>query len=112
MDTNHYTSEEWADLLNHVYALLVREMEDASKSDSLEALYPSLVAGYEFFRRLRGEGFHAARPNDLGETQKEFYKMEDDLAKRLKELSQKLDPSDSKTKFYLDQAKKLFDVPF
>lgn len=106
------TPKEWKDLLHRVYALCIREIEEAAKENDIEARYPSLVLEYEFFRLLRGEGFHASRPYDLGDAQKEFYTMEDDLGKRLRELSQKLDPVDSRTKFYLDQAKKLFDAPF
>ena len=106
-----HSPKEWGDLVNNVYTLVLQDIEEASQSGAPEEYWPKLIVGYEFFRLLRGEGFHAARPNDLGETQKEFYKMEDDLVKRLKELSKKLDPNDSKVAFYLDHAKKLFDLP-
>ena len=107
-----FNREAWSTLVKKVYELVLQDIEEASQSDTPEEYWPKLVIGYEFFRLLRGEGFHASRPNDMGGQQKEFYEMEDDLMKRLKELSQKLSPNDSKTKFYIDEAKKSFDVPF
>ncbi len=64
---------------------------------------------YEFFRLLRGEAFLEVRPQ-TPEHQSEFYQMEDNLRKKIKELSAKLDPKNPAIKFHLDEAKKSFDI--
>jgi hypothetical protein len=46
----------------------------------------------------------------MADLQEEIYKMEDNLRKCLKELSKKLDPKNEKLLYYLNLAKKTFDL--
>ena len=62
---------------------------------------------YEFFRLLRGESFTDIRP-PTPEKQSEFYKMEDDISKRLQKIKDNLDFNDEKVKFYIEEAKKRY----
>jgi hypothetical protein len=75
----------------------------AGKED-LAMDYPKLVTMYEFFRLLRGEAFVGRRPH-TPEKQNEFYRMEDDIAKRIGELKKKINFSDERVQQYLNLAK-------
>lgn len=99
---------EWFRFAKDVYVLLSKEMEDALKSSDLPLMYPKLVVGYEFFRLVRGEAFHAQRPAGLGDHQKEIYRMEEKMWEKLGECRSRLDPADDRTKFHLDEMKKSF----
>jgi hypothetical protein len=106
-----YTAQAWYNLAENLYELIGRDVENVTDED-LPAAYPKLVVMYEFFRLVRGEAFHASRPAEVGEFQTKIYDMENDFAKKLAGLEAKLDPNDSKTKFYLDGMKKSFDLAY
>jgi predicted alternative tryptophan synthase beta-subunit len=106
-----YNPQNWYNLTKDLYELILAEIDNVS-SDTLQETYPKLVVMYEFFRLVRGEAFHSARPSDIGEFQKEIYKMEDSLAERLKQLERKLDTKDSKTSYHLDLIKKSFSLRY
>lgn len=106
-----YSPKNWYDLAKDLYELILTEINNVS-SETLPEIYPKLVVMYEFFRLVRGEAFQSARPPGIGEFQREIYKMEDDLAERLKQLENKLDAKDSKTLYYLDLMKKLFSLSY
>jgi hypothetical protein len=100
--------QEWYELTKKLYDLIILEMENVPEYE-LAVSYPKFLIMYEFFRLIRGEGFYSSRPPML-DLQREIYKMEDDLLKRLKELSKKLDPKDERLLYYLNFAKKTFDL--
>lgn len=106
-----HTSQSWYDLTKDLYELIVTDIDSVSP-DSLPEVYPKLVVMYEFFRLVRGEAFHSARPPGTSEFQKEIYKMESDLTERLKELEKQLDAGDSKTSYHLDVMKKSFSLKY
>lgn len=106
-----YSPQNWYDLAKDLYDLILTEINNVS-SDTLPEVYPKLVVMYEFFRLVRGEAFHHARPAGIREFQKEIYKMEDNLAECLKQLESKLDAGDSKISYYLDLMKKSFSLKY
>jgi predicted nucleotidyltransferase component of viral defense system len=106
-----YSPQNWYDLAKDLCELILAEIDNVS-SDALSEVYPKLVVMYEFFRLVRGEAFHSAHPAGIGEFQKEIYKMEDNLAERLKQLERKLDAKDSKTSYHLDLMKKSFNLKY
>jgi hypothetical protein len=106
-----YTPQNWYDLAKDLHDLILADISNVS-SDALPETYPKLVVMYEFFRLVRGEAFHAARPSGLGEFQKEIYKMEDDLAEHLKQLEKRLDVGDSRTSYHLDLMKESFSLKY
>ncbi|MEO0087875.1 MAG: hypothetical protein ABIK90_07365 [candidate division WOR-3 bacterium] len=89
--------------------MIDKELREAElgKVDLIE-VYPKLVVCYEFFRYLRGEFFYNSRPAGL-ECQKELYKLEKQLFKRIKKLREKIDLKDERTVYYLNMSKKMFD---
>jgi hypothetical protein len=110
--SNQLTPDEYYNLVKNIYQLILDEIEDIQtlvKVKFLHTTYPKLVTMYEFFRLLRGEAFLDIRPH-VSEHQNEFYQMEDNLQKKIKELSAKLDHNNPATKFHLDEAKKSFDI--
>lgn len=102
-----YTPEQWYDLGKSLHELIVSEIESISTQE-LPQLYPKLIIMYEFFRLVRGEAFYSSRPSGLGDAQHELYQMEDSLARQLKQLREKLDPSDGSVAYYLDLMNKSF----
>lgn len=104
-----YAPKDWYNLADDLHRLILSEINNVSV-DSLPEVYPKLAVMYEFFRLVRGEAFHSARPAGVGEFQEQIYKMENDLLDRLKVLGKKLDANDGKTKYYLDLMKKSFDL--
>ncbi len=95
--------------MKDLYELISVEIENTSDG-SLPEVYPSFIVMYEFFRLLRGEGFHGTRPSCIGQEQKEIYRLGDTLLGKLKEKAKKLNPRDDKTIFHLNQAKNLFEI--
>ncbi|TSC55728.1 MAG: hypothetical protein G01um101418_749 [Parcubacteria group bacterium Gr01-1014_18] len=106
-----HTPETWKSLILNSYEMILSEIDSASE-ENLPEVYPKLVILYEFFRLLRGEAFKSTRPFGIGDFQKEVYKMEDDLAQKLKPLEAKLDIKDSKTSYHLDLMKKSFSLHY
>lgn len=104
-----YAPKDWYNLADDLHQLILLEMNDIS-NDSLPEVYPKLAVMYEFFRLVRGEAFHSARPAGIGEFQERIYKMENDLLDHLAALRNKLDANDNKTKYYLDLMKKSFNL--
>jgi hypothetical protein len=100
--------QEWYELTKKLYDLIILEMENVPEYE-LAVSYPKFLIMYEFFRLIRGDSFYSSRP-PMVDLQREIYKMEDDLLKRLKELSKKLDPKDDRLLYYLNLAKKTFDL--
>ena len=103
--------EEWYELAEKLHDLILNDIENTS-SESLPEVYPKLVIMYEFFRLIRGEAFHSSRPSGISTFQKEIYKMEDNLAKRLKNLEKRLDTDDSRTSHCLNLMKKSFNLNY
>ncbi|MDP3764834.1 MAG: hypothetical protein Q8Q95_04445 [bacterium] len=106
-----YKPQEWYNLIKDLHGLIIEEINTVFP-DTLPELYPKLVAMYEFFRLVRGEAFNYSRPADMGNFQKEIYKMEDELKKHLKQLENKLDVDDEKTSYNLDLMKKMFSLKY
>lgn len=104
-----YTPEEWYAQAENIYSLISKEIENCD-DDSLSGSYPKFIIMYEFFRLLRGEAFYNMRPEVIGTVQSKIYAMEDDILAKIKELKKKIDPTDSKTKFYIDSMKKSFEA--
>lgn len=106
-----YKPQEWYNLIKDIYEIIIEEINVVS-SDTLPELYPKLVVMYEFFRLVRGESFSSYRPADIGDFQKEIYKMEDKLTEHLKQFENKLSIDDSKTSYNLDLMKKMFSLKY
>lgn len=102
-----YTPEEYVDLVSKIHKLIISEMEEALNTEEIYMVYPRLVNMYEFFRLLRGEAFHNLRP-PTPKRQTEFYKMEDEIMKKLDQIKGKLDFNDEKVKLYIDEAQKQY----
>lgn len=102
---------DYVNLLRQNYSLILSEFDyylSLRKTDAMAQAYPKLVILYEFFRLLRGEGFNN-RPN-VGELQQEFYKMENDIKMKLDLIKNQLDPNDQRTKYYIEQMQKYFNL--
>lgn len=110
VNMKNYTPHEWYEFAKNLHDLIIVELNNASGSEFLSQVYPKLIIMYEFFRLIRGEAFNSSRPYGLGELQKEIYKMEEDISKRLKDVENKLDPNDESAKFSLESMKKLFNL--
>jgi len=78
-NTKSYTPKKWYELAKDLYELIATDINEAS-TDILPKIYPKLVVMYEFFRLIREQDFHSKCPPDIGEFQKEIYKMEENLA--------------------------------
>lgn len=104
-----YSPQNWYDLAKDLYELIVADISNTS-ADSLSETYPKLIVMHEFFRLVRGEAFYSARPVGIGEFQKEIYKMENNLAERLKMLEKKLGAEDGETLHHLNVMKKSFSL--
>jgi hypothetical protein len=100
------TPEEYIKLVTDIHNLILKDIDNSRKED-LEMLYPRLITMYEFFRLLRGEAFSESRP-PTPEKQNSFYKMEDEIAKKIDEIKTKIDFNNDKTKFYIAEAQKAF----
>ncbi len=109
MNKTIINSDEYKDIATKLFALIQTEIEDCESKDSeaLEPLYPKLIVMYEFFRLLRGEAFLAHREPAPGFSA-DMYKMEDDIANRLKIIKTKIDPNSKRLKFYYDQLVSMF----
>ena len=108
-----YDPQGWYNLAKDLYELILTEINNVSGNDFLlPEIYPKLVVMYEFFRLVRGEAFDSLRPYGISEFQTEIYKMENDLANRLKQLAGKLNPDDERTLYYLDLMKKSFSLKY
>ena len=107
-----YNTKTWYEMVMKIYSLIDHEIYEAKNvnKDDLSLIFPKLIVMYEFFRLLRGEAFNFYRPPDSD--QKKFYAWEDEIAKQVEELAKKLDFNDNKTKFYLDEMKKSFDLEY
>jgi hypothetical protein len=107
-----YTPSEWYDIAEKLYKIIDGEMEriDSLGAEELPMAYPKMVVMYEFFRLIRGEAFLDVRQPGMGDKQKDLYRMEDELLRKLNSLKQKLDPKDKRTSFYLKEFKKRFDL--
>lgn len=101
-----YSPQKWYGLAKDLYELILGDINNVS-TDALPETYPKLVIMYEFFRLVRGEAFDTVRPLGVGKFQKEIYRMEDDLAERLKQLEKKLSAEDGQTSYHLDLMKKI-----
>ncbi len=95
-------------LADDLFTLIKKELIQAQSQEDVAETYPKLVLSVEFFRYIRGEFFHASRPSPI-ECQDKIYKMERELLDLLQALKTKIDKSDQRTKYYLDQNKELFD---
>ncbi|MEK7652275.1 MAG: hypothetical protein AAB351_03725 [Patescibacteria group bacterium] len=105
------TPEAWYELAEHLYKLTVSEIDRAMETDvDLPMIYPKLIICYQFFRQIRGEGFHTERPDGMGEWQKQIYAWEDDLWNRIVKLRNKLNPEDNKTNSYINEMKNVFNL--
>lgn len=103
------STEEYINFATELYKLIISEMNKIYSDEDLPQVYPKFVTMYEFFRLIRGESFANSRP-PLGDKQKDLYKMEDEIAQKLDEIKAKMKINDERTKYYIDQAKKDFDV--
>ena len=110
-----YTTQHWYDLSKDLYELIINEI-DSTSDYYLPEVYPDLVVMYEFFRLVRGDhgAFRSVCPPGMaGEGfQKEIYKMEYDLAEKLKPLEKKLDIKDGRTSANLDIIRKSFSLKY
>lgn len=100
------TPEEYADLVEKTYSLVIAEIESARKlsEDDRQAVYPKLIVMYEFFRCLRGEAFNDTRPHPTPEGKQEtFYKHEHFIRLRLDEVKHMTNVNSERTKYHLDQ---------
>lgn len=103
------TPEKYINLATELYKLIISEMNKIYSDEDLPQTYPKFVTMYEFFRLIRGESFMNSRP-PIGDKQKDLYKMEDEIAQKLDEIKARIKINDERTKYYIDQAKKDFDV--
>lgn len=101
--------KEYVIFATELHKLIISEMNKIYSDEDLPQMYPKFVTMYEFFRLVRGESFMNSRP-PIGDSQKDLYRMEDEIAQKLDEIKLKINPDDGKTKYYIDQAKKDFDV--
>ena len=101
------TPEEYSKLLSNIYKLIVSEIEKSEGEEDLAMIYPKLITMYEFFRLLRGEAFIDARPS-TPDKQKDFYKMEDDILKRINSVKRKVNFDDERVKHYIDLTQKSY----
>jgi hypothetical protein len=102
--------EKYIELLSNLHKLIILEIKQALKTNDIAMIYPRLVIMYEFFRLLRGEAFTEFRPHTPNE-QSTFYKMEDDIARRLDKVKNKIDFDDERVKYYIQKAHKWFLKP-
>ena len=102
-----YTPEEYIDLVSKIHKLITSEMEEVLNTEEIYMVYPKVVNMYEFFRLLRGEAFYKLRP-PTPKKQREFYKMEDEIKKKLDQIKIRLDFNDEKVRFYIDEAQKQY----
>lgn len=100
-------TDDYFSTAQHIYSLIEEEFRQAESKTDVAEIYPKLVISVEFFRYLRGEFFNSSHPAGTG-NQKNLYKMEDSLSKKLAKIKNKLDLSDSRTQSILGEAKKLF----
>lgn len=99
--------EEYISLVEDTHKLIMSEFDRAKTDKNLYMIYPKLVTMYEFFRLLRGESFTDVRP-PTPEKQKEFYKMEDEIGRKLQEIKSSVDFNDEKVKLYIEEAQKYY----
>lgn len=100
------TPEEYANLVENTYTLIINEIDSTCNlsRDDKQVVYPKLVFMYEFFRFLRGEAFFDSRPLPIMEgKQKEFYKMEDTILSKLREVKKSTDIKSPRTQYHLEQ---------
>jgi len=101
------TPEGYEKVITDIYNLILKEIDMAKSSDNLYMIYPKIITMYEFFRLLRGEAFTEHRPHTPSK-QNDFYKMEDEIAKKINELKTNVDFEDEKVKFYITEAQKAY----
>jgi hypothetical protein len=101
------TQEEYVKLVSDTYSLIVNDIDGMKDQQDLAVVYPKFITMYEFFRLLRGEAFTGHRPH-TPQQQKDFYRMENEIAARLETVRNKLDPSDERVTYYLSEAKKSY----
>lgn len=104
-------SYEYVKLVKQTYGLIIEEIDyylDPQKTGLLPQAYPNLVVLYEFFRQLRGEGFENRPP--AGENQHDFYRMENQIKLKLKEVRSRMDPGDESTQFYIKKMQGYFSL--
>ncbi len=106
-----HTPEDWYQFAKNLHELILSEMGSTSPN-FLPEVYPKIIIMYEFFRLVRGESFHSIRPTGLGNFQKEIYRMEGELTEKLKELEKNLGLGNERVLFYLDSAKKPFNLNY
>lgn len=100
---------DYCKLAEYLYTLIDAELKKVeSKEADLAEVYPKLVVCCEFFRYIRGEFFHSSRPFGL-DCQKRIYQLENQLSDRINKLKEQLDRKNSRTSYFLDLSKKLFD---
>ena len=100
---------DYCQMSEYLYSLIDSELTKVESNEAgIGEVYPKLVVCVEFFRYIRGEFFLEVRPSGLS-CQDSMYEMENKLGERVRNLRLKLDLNDSKNKYYLDLAKKIFD---
>lgn len=105
-----FTPDEWYALAKNLYEAISFEMDQAIEIPDPVQVYPKLVVAHEFFRLIRGELFTDLKLREpIVEKQRELYRMEDELLKKLDAVRAKLNLNDDRVGFYLDKMRKSFE---
>jgi len=88
-------SKQYPELVNSVYQLILAEIKAVK---DIESQYPKLIIMAEFFSLLRGDVFLEFRGH-TPEFQQDFYRMEDEIFNKIKELKKEIPLDSEKAKF-------------
>ena len=95
------------DLVKKIYGLIMAEIDRTEREKNYEEGYFKLVIMSEFFRMLRGEAFLGIRPS-VGDEQKNLYRMQDEIGKRVEEIKEKVDFSNERSGIKLNLFEDLY----
>lgn len=101
------TPEDYVITVKTIHDLIMKEAESALSKEDFAMIYPRIITMYEFFRLLRGEAFFEFRP-PTPDQQNDFYKMEDEIAKKIEELKNKINFEDERVKHYIEEAQNFY----
>jgi hypothetical protein len=104
-----FTPESWFEFAKTTFELIDREMTEAENSDAIYELYPQLIVQFKFFQQIKGDGLFFSRPHGI-DKQNEIFEMESKLKNKLVNIASKLDPTDEKVIFCLNEMKKAFEI--